>query len=69
MTRQLIVTLLVRHDDDIEAFGNEGLAQVPELISDSRKALEELEDLLSDLRREPSRVIYKPQRDEVPVKE
>lgn len=60
---------LERHDDDIEAFGEEGLAQVPSLVEDTRAALEELEALLKTLRRDPSRAIYRPVQQEVQVNE
>jgi hypothetical protein len=60
---------LERHDDDIEAFGEDGLAQVPSLVEDTRAALEELEALLKTLRRDPSRAIYRPVQQEVQVNE
>ena len=48
------------HGGDVEVFMSGGLAQMPELISDTRAALRELEKLLQGLREDPSRLIYKP---------
>ena len=45
---------------DMEDFLNNGLGQVPELVSDARDALRELEKLLQELRDNPSRLVYKP---------
>ena len=45
---------------DMEDFLNNGLGQVPELVSDARDALREMEKLLQELRDNPSRLVYKP---------
>ena len=44
----------------MEDFLNNGLGQVPELVSDARDALREMEKLLQELRDNPSRLVYKP---------
>jgi hypothetical protein len=58
---------MTQYDGDVRTFSEDGLAQVPELIADTRNALEELDSLLKSLRREPSQVLYRPVRDEIKV--
>ena len=54
---------------DMEGFMAEGLGQVPDLISDARDAIRELEKLIQDLREDPSSLIYKPAEAGVEVNE
>jgi len=54
---------------DMEGFMAEGLGQVPDLISDARGAIRELEKLIHDLREDPSSLIYKPADDAVEVEQ
>ena len=57
----------IKHEANIDAFMSGGLAQTPELISDTRVAVRELEKLLADFRKDPSQLIYKPQSSPVVV--
>lgn len=61
--------LLIRHEKDLSTFSEDGLTQVPALITDTRDALNNLDRLIKSLEREPSRVIFRPVRDEITVKE
>jgi phospholipid/cholesterol/gamma-HCH transport system substrate-binding protein len=51
----------VEHDEEIGAFAEGGLGQVPALVTDTRAALRELEKLMRSLREDPSRLIYRPE--------
>ena len=57
----------VDHEPDIKSFMSGGIAQTPELISDTREAVRELEKLLAEFRKNPSQLIYKPQSKPVVV--
>jgi phospholipid/cholesterol/gamma-HCH transport system substrate-binding protein len=48
------------NNDDMNEFLNNGLGQVPELVSDARDALREMEKLLKEIREDPSVLLYKP---------
>lgn len=54
----------VAHDDEVGAFAEGGLGQVPALVDDTRAALRELEKLMRSLREDPSRLIYRPAQEE-----
>jgi len=45
---------------DMNEFLNNGLGQVPELVSDARDALREMQKLLQEIRDDPSSLVYKP---------
>ena len=51
--------MLSRHESNIDQFLDEGLAQAPELISESRRAIRELEKLLQQLSENPSLLIHR----------
>ncbi len=53
------------NSSELEDFLNNGLGQVPELVSDARDALREMEKLLQELRNDPSSLVYKPVDDPV----
>ncbi|MFT5138830.1 MAG: phospholipid/cholesterol/gamma-HCH transport system substrate-binding protein [Lysobacterales bacterium] len=53
------------NNTDMNAFLSNGLGQVPELVSDAREALREMEKLLKALREDPSMLLYKPVDDSV----
>lgn len=55
------------NDRDLNAFMEDGLGQVPALVSDARSTLREIEKLVRDLREDPSILIYKPREDAVDV--
>jgi len=55
------------NDRDMNAFMEDGLGQVPALVSDARRTLREIEKLVRDLREDPSILIYKPQEHAVDV--
>ena len=55
------------NDSDMNAFMEDGLGQVPALVSDARSTLREIEKLIRDLREDPSTLIYKPREDAVDV--
>ena len=54
-----IETWVVANDGDMHNFLSKGLGQVPELISDARNALRDIEKLLQDIREDPSGILYK----------
>jgi phospholipid/cholesterol/gamma-HCH transport system substrate-binding protein len=60
---------LLEHDDEVRQFMGDGLGEVPGLVNDARSALRELDKLLEQLRRDPSTLIYRPERDSVPVED
>ena len=53
------------NSSDMDNFLNNGLGQVPALVSDARDALRELEKLLQELRNDPSSLVYKPLDDSI----
>jgi len=57
------------NNNEMNAFMEDGLGQVPALISEARNALRELEKLVKDLREDPSMLIYKPAEDAVEVEQ
>lgn len=58
-----------QHDRDLQAFTAEGLGQVPALVEDTRDTVRELRKVLEAFREDPSRALYRPSRDAVPVEE
>lgn len=62
-------TWMTNYNDDVRRFSEDGLAQVPELLDDTRDTLEELDNLLESLRRNPSQVLYRPAQNEIEVEE
>jgi len=57
------------NDGDMNAFLEDGLGQVPALVSDARSTLREIEKLVRELREDPSALIYKPRQDSVDVEQ
>jgi phospholipid/cholesterol/gamma-HCH transport system substrate-binding protein len=57
------------NSSDMNEFLNKGLGQVPELVSDARDALREMEKLLKEIRENPSKLVYKPVDDSVKVEQ
>lgn len=55
------------NDTDMNAFMGDGLGQVPALVSEARAAIREINKLMSDLRENPSALIYKPNEEAVEV--
>jgi len=55
------------NDGDMNAFMEDGLGQVPALVSDARSTLREIEKLVRELREDPSSLIYKPRQGSVDV--
>lgn len=60
---------LQRNEAEVDVFLADGLGQIPGLLVEARRTLRELEKLTSDLRENPSQVIYKPQSKAVPVEQ
>lgn len=60
---------LERHDADVQAFAADGLGQVPALVTDTRRAVRELQKLMEELRNEPSQALYRPASDAVIVED
>lgn len=60
---------LSTHENEVRQFVGDGLGQVPGLVRDSREAVRELDKLLEQLRRDPSVLIYQPERNAVPVED
>jgi phospholipid/cholesterol/gamma-HCH transport system substrate-binding protein len=57
------------NDGDMNAFMEDGLGQVPALVSDARNTLREIEKLVKQLREDPSALIYQPRQDAVDVEQ
>jgi len=55
------------NDTDMNAFMEDGLGQVPALVTDARATLREIEKLVKDLREDPSKLVYKPNEGGVDV--
>jgi len=55
------------NDTDMNAFMGDGLGQVPALVAEARAAIREINKLMSDLRENPSALIYKPNEEAVEV--
>ncbi len=55
------------NDHDVNAFLEDGLGQMPALISDARATLREVEKLVRDLRANPSKLIYQPNEEGIDV--
>ena len=57
------------NDSKMNAFMGDGLGEVPALITDARETLREINKLVMDLRKNPSKLIYKPNEDAVDVEQ
>jgi len=57
------------NDSDMNAFMEDGLGQVPALVTDMRRTLREIEKLVKDLREAPSKLIYQAREDSVDVEQ
>ena len=55
------------NDIEMNAFMEDGLGQVPALVSDARAALREIEKLMNELRENPSSLMYQPNQESVEV--
>ena len=55
------------NDNEMNAFMEDGLGQVPALVMDARAALREIEKLMHELRENPSRLMYQPDQESVEV--
>jgi phospholipid/cholesterol/gamma-HCH transport system substrate-binding protein len=51
--------ILREHEDDVGQFLEEGLAEVPALMSEARKALRDMEKLVQELQHDSSQLIYR----------
>lgn len=58
-----------RNSQSMDDFVDQGLGEVPDLIEEAHAALREMEKLMTSLREDPSRAIYQPPEDSVPVQE
>ena len=52
--------MLVRHEDDLGRFLEEGLGEAPELMRETRQTLRDLEKLAAELRDDPSQLVHRP---------
>lgn len=52
--------LLEQHEADMSRFMEEGLAEAPALMGDTRAALRELDKLLAELKDDPSQLVHRP---------
>ena len=53
----------------MDDFLNNGLGQVPDLVSDARDALREMEKLMQEIRDNPSSLVYKPADDSIRIEQ
>lgn len=60
-------TWTATNDSEMNAFMEDGLGQVPALVSSARVTLREIEKLVKDLREDPSLLVYKPNEDDIDV--
>jgi len=58
---------LAKNEQNMDAFVSQGLAETPALITDTRAALRQLEKLLTELRANPSEIIFQPQTKPVTI--
>lgn len=66
---QRLESWTTNNDSDMNAFMEDGLGQVPALVSDARASLREIEKLIRGLRENPSALIYKPNEDAIDVEQ
>lgn len=59
--------LLIEHEQDVDRFMAEGLAEMPQLMRSAGEALRDLEKLVAELRQDPSQLIHRPQADAVEI--
>lgn len=52
-------TILRDHEDDVGQFLEEGLAEVPALMSEAQEALRDMEKLIQELKHDSSQLIYR----------
>jgi len=52
-------TILREHEDDVGQFLEEGLAEVPALMSEAQEALRDMEKLVQELKHDSSQLIYR----------
>jgi len=57
------------NDGEMNAFMGDGLGQVPELVSELRSTVREIEKLVQELREDPSKLVYKPVEETVNVEQ
>ena len=55
------------NDTEMNAFMEDGLGQVPALVTDARATLREIEKLMHELRENPSSLMYQPNEESVEV--
>jgi phospholipid/cholesterol/gamma-HCH transport system substrate-binding protein len=53
------------NDAHVDAFMEEGLGNVPALVSEARAAIREFDKLVKELKEDPSRLIYKPKNNSI----
>jgi len=59
--------LLRRHEDDMSRFLEDGLGEAPALLQETRRAMRELEKLMSELQDDPSQLIHRPPSDALEI--
>jgi len=59
--------MMVRHEDDLGRFLEEGLGEAPDLMRETRQTLRDLEKLAADLRDDPSQLIHRPPADALEI--
>jgi phospholipid/cholesterol/gamma-HCH transport system substrate-binding protein len=55
------------NDSEMKSFMQDGLGQIPALVTDARAALREVEKLMNELQQNPSRLMYQPQEGSIEV--
>lgn len=58
-------TWAASNDTDMNGFMQDGLGQIPELVTDARVTIREIQKLVKELREDPSRLIYKPNEETI----
>ena len=59
----------VDNGEDMDDFLNNGLGQVPELVSDARDTLREMEKLLQEIRENPSSLVHEPADESINIEQ
>jgi phospholipid/cholesterol/gamma-HCH transport system substrate-binding protein len=58
---------MLENQANLERFVKEGLGEAPELISNARQALRQMDKLMAELQDDPSILIYRPQEDALEI--
>ena len=58
---------MAQNEAELQRFVEQGLDEVPELVSNARQAVRQLEKLVQELRDDPSQLIYRPRENALEI--